>query len=231
MGPLYKFDSVPGEDAQRVYSFVLNAGDCRLLQVASRAEKDFVIDLALGRSVCKTGSVEFVQGERRSRQHAVPPKKERRHNRQPMPVIWRQLTSSHAASVAWVAAHGGLISNLKVWENITLPLWYSSRRDIDATEKNLVYWLEVMGLQHEMFADFLAAPPYRLEMWQRKFAGLLRALLQSSKVMVVDAALFEEVELSLVNRWVAALDAYATQGCAVLVVADKAMALSWEKIE
>ncbi len=231
MGPLYKFDSVQSEDGQQVYSFVLNAGQIRLLQVASRAEKDAVIDLALGRLVCNNGSIEFAQGERRHRQQAVPTGQERRHNSQPLPVIWRKLMPGLASNVAWVAAQGGLISNLKVWENITLPLWYASRRDVDATEKELVYWLEIMGLPHDMFAEFMAAPPYRLEMWQRKFAGLLRALLHPAKVMVVDATVFEEVEQSLVNRWAAALDAYAAQSRTVLVVSDKAMALPWEKIE
>jgi len=59
----------------------------------------------------------------------------------------------------------------------------------------------------------------------------LRALVQMPKVLVVDAVVFEDVNEHFAQSWVTALEAYATQGHAVLVMADKATTLPWEKIE
>lgn len=202
-----------------------------MLQLSSKAEKEAMLDFAIGESLAEEGSVEIVQGDRRRNARAAVPQEERRRNKAPVPVIWQSLRSSRAGGVAWVAAHGGLISNLKVWENITLPLWYHASRDAGETERNLTYWLGVMGLEQEMFAEFMAAPPYRLEPWQRKFAGLLRALVQAPKVLVIDAVVFEEVQARLTSRWITALEAYAAQGHAVLLMADKATTLPWEQIK
>jgi ABC-type transporter Mla maintaining outer membrane lipid asymmetry ATPase subunit MlaF len=133
--------------------------------------------------------------------------------------------------VGWVAANGGLISNLKIWENVTLPLWYHARREVIETEQSVMHWLGVLGLEQDAFAEFMAAPPYSTELWQRKLAGLLRALVQIPRVLVVDAFVFEDIKARLASSWISALEDYAAQGHAVLVIADKATALPWEKIE
>jgi ABC-type lipoprotein export system ATPase subunit len=131
--------------------------------------------------------------------------------------------------VAWAAANGGLISNLKIWENVTLPLWYHAGRDAVETEHSVKHWLDVLGLEQHEFADFMVAQPYSVEPWQRTLAGLLRALLQMSPVLVADAALFEEVSARLAGCWIKALEFYAAEGRAVLVIADKATNLPWKK--
>lgn len=220
------------EDSGRSYSFTLHSGEARLLQLSSKAEKDVMIDMAIGESVCVAGSVEIVQGDRRrNKAAAINLPEERRRNNEPAPVIWQPVAESRPGRVGWVAGNGGLISNLKVWENVTLPLWYHARRDAFETEQGVVQWLGVTGLDPDAFAEFMAAPPFRLEPWQRKLAGLLRALVQMPRVLVVDAVLFEDVNARLASRWKAALDAYASQGRTVLVMADKATTLSWGKIE
>jgi phospholipid/cholesterol/gamma-HCH transport system ATP-binding protein len=133
--------------------------------------------------------------------------------------------------VAWVAGNGGLISNLKVWENVTLPLWHFFRHDVVAAEQRVVHWLGALGMAQEAFAEFMAAPPSGLEPWQRKLAGLLRALVQQPQVLVVDAQLFDDVELHLTACWQAALATCAAQGSAILVITDKETMLPWAKIE
>jgi ABC-type ATPase involved in cell division len=77
----------------------------------------------------------------------------------------------------------------------------------------------------------MAAPPFALEPWQRKLAGLLRALVQMPRVLVVDAVVFEDVNARMAQSWISALEAYAAQGRAVLVLTDKATVLPWQKIE
>lgn len=231
MGELFRSIDARCETSDRAHTFTLGAGDRRLMQLSSKDEKNAMIDCAIGDMACAAGSIEVVQGERRHKIKSIIGKfGERRHNSGPMPLIWQPVSSSQPGRVAWVAAHGGLISNLRIWENVTLPLWYHAGRDAVETEQRVKHWLGMLGLEQEEFAGFMAAQPHGVEAWQRKLAGLLRALLQMSPVLVVDAALFEDVSAHLAGCWIAALESCAAEGRAVLVIADKATMLSWERI-
>ncbi|TAJ79490.1 MAG: hypothetical protein EPO42_06105 [Gallionellaceae bacterium] len=231
MNALFRFNDVRCAGAGRPYSFTLHAGEMRLLQLASKAEKDAMIDCALGETLCEEGGIEIVQGDRRRGNAAAGGQEDRRRNSGPAPIIWQPLRASRPGRVGWVAGHGGLISNLKIWENVTLPLWYHAQREATATEQNVAYWLDMLGMEQDACAEFMAAPPYSVEPWQRKLAGLLRALVQMPRVLVVDAALFEDVKARVARNWMKALEEYAARGRTVLVIADKATTLPWEKIE
>ncbi len=231
MGALFRFVDVRCAASDRAYGFTLHAGETRQLQLVSRQDKDAVLDAATGAAVCASGSIEIVQGERRQRKVAIGKLAERRHNSGPLPLIWQAVSECRPGRVAWVAADGGLISNLRIWENVTLPLWYHTRRDFTATEQSVSHWLGVLGMEQGEFAAFMAAPPHGVDPWQRKLAGLLRAVLQQSPVLVVDGALFDDVRTRLANCWMAALAACANEGRAVLVISDKATSLTWDKIE
>ncbi len=231
MTALFRFLDVRCEGAERAYSFTLSSGEIRLLQLASKAEKDVMIDCAIGETVCGEGSIEIVQGDRRRGNAAAAVPEDRRRNNEPVPVIWQALGASRPGRVGWVAGHGGLISNLKIWENVTLPLWYHAQRDAPETEQGVAYWLGMLGMEQAAWTEFMAAPPYSVEPWQRKLAGLLRALVQMPRVLVVDAVLFEDIKARVARNWMTALEGYAAQGRTVLVIADKATTLPWEKIE
>ena len=233
MNALFRFVGVRCEGSDRAYSFTLHAGETRLLQLASKAEKDAMMDLVTGETTDGEGSIEIAQGDRRHNNVAmIAQQEERRRSNEPIPKIWQALRESRSGRVGWVAANGGLISNLKIWENVTLPLWYHTQCGVGETEQRLTYWLGVLGLgQEDVAEEFMSAPPYRLEPWQRKLAGLLRALVQMPRVLVVDAVLFEDIKARVAQNWMTALEEYAAQGRTVLVMADKATTLSWEKIE
>lgn len=232
MTELYRFIGVSCEGADRAYSFTLHSGETRLLQLSSKIVKDAMIDLAIGETLCREGGIEIVQGDRRHHNKALSGSQgERRRSNQTVPMIWKTLSASRPGRVGWVAANGGLISNLKVWENITLPLWYHSRREAAESEQRVRDWCKVLGVEPDALAEFMAAAPASIEPWQRKLAGLLRALVQMPRVLVVDAVVFEDVKARLASCWIAALEAYAAQGRTVLVIADKATTLPWEKIE
>ena len=230
MSALFRFVEVRCKGSDRAYAFTLHAGEMRLLQLASGAEKDALIDSAIGVTLCAEGDIEIVQGERRYKKIAVKAQLgERRHHNEPLPTIWQPVhTRRH---VAWVAADGGLISNLRIWENVTLPLWYHARREVMETEQSIKHSLGVLGMEQDEFGEFMVALPDSIESWQRKLAGLLRALLQMSPVLVVDGALFDDVEARLANCWISALESYAAGGRAVLVMTDKATTLPWKQIE
>ena len=65
MTALFRFLDVRGEGSDRAHSFTLHSGETRLLQLSSKAEKDAMIDLAIGETVCGEGTIEIVQGDRR----------------------------------------------------------------------------------------------------------------------------------------------------------------------
>lgn len=233
MTELYKFTGVHLENSERILSFVLSTGEARLLQLSSKVEKDEVLNLATGVVDCETGLIEIIVGDRRreNRKKLGEHGERRRSEESRPPAAWQALRVSRPGRVGWVAGSGGLISNLKIWENVTLPLWYHSAYEEVETEKNLIYWLNLLGVEENTFPELMAALPHNLEPWQRKLAGLLRALLQMPRVLVVDAMLFEDVKARIAQKWITALDAYAVQGRTVLVVSDKATTLPWKKIE
>ncbi len=232
MTAIYRFLQVRCAESERAYSFTLHSGDIRILQLSGKAEKDAIIDFAVGETICDEGSIEIMLGERRqAREGHSLFQQERRLSKQPAPELWGLIQVSRLGRVGWVAGNGGLISNLKVWENVTLPLWYHFKRDATETEKSVEHWLTMLGLEPAAFAAFMAAPPFAIEPWQRKLAGLLRGLVQMPRVLVVDSGVFEDVSDVLAQNWVSALEAYASQGRAVLVLADKASILPWEKIK
>ncbi len=232
MTALYRFLEVRCKDSAHAYTFTLHSGDTRLLQLSGKAEKEAIIEFAVSETLCDEGSIEITLEDRRHahKEHS-PFEMERRQSKQSASEVWGLLQDSRLGRVGWVAANGGLISNLKVWENVTLPLWYHSRHDVAETEKNVQYWLTKLGLEPSFFAEFMAAPPFGIELWQRKLAGLLRGLLLMPRILVVDAGLFEDINTCLAQNWISALDEYASHGGAVLVLADKATLLPWEKIK
>lgn len=189
-----------------------------------------MIDLATGAMDCQEGMIEIVQDDS-GHNAAIGQTTDSGRNTEPVPTIWQPLSESQPGRVGWVAENGGLISNLKIWENVTLPLWYHSRHEVTETEQRVMHWLGVLEFEPDACAEFMAALPYSIEPWQRKLAGLLRAFVQMPQVLVVDADLFDDVKARLQLSWITALEAYAAQGNSVLVMADKATTLPWTMIE
>lgn len=232
MRELFRLTEVHSAELEHHYHFELHSTEIRVLEFASKAEKDALMDLVLGVVPCRQGRIEIVQGERRlHRAEYVSPQEERRRKNQPIPLAWLPIHIARAGRVGWVSGSSGLISNLKVWENVTLPLWYHARHDVQEAERRVSHWLERLGIVSAEFADFMASPPANLQPWQRKLAGLLRALVQHPQLLVIDVMLFDDIRPELFERWQQVLDHYAEQGGAVLVFSDKATALPWQRIE
>ena len=113
--------------------------------------------------------------------------------------------------IGWIPSNGGLIGNLKVWENITLPLWYHHKRTPLATEKVLDGWLHILEPEKTEWAEFMARPSARLGIRDRKLVGLLRGLVLAPRMLVVDAELFNEVDQAACNSWKAALEKFVKE--------------------
>lgn len=187
-------------------SFVLKSGEVRTVACAGRDEKVTVLDLAVGERLPEQGAV-TLDGHALD---AMPP-----------------------GSIGWVADNGGLISNLKVWENVTLPLWYHGRRRPAEVEEKIARWLAVLGVKSEAMAGFMASPPGLLALMERKRAGLLRGLVQAPRVLVVDGALFNNLPKDTRGTWISALDTLASgdeNGSVLVVVQEQDVALPWQTI-
>ncbi len=71
-----------------------------------------------------------------------------------------------------VYANGGLISNLKIWENVILPLSYMNQFTTAEIEKRGVAVLERLG-----YSGKLMQLPGLTPFYQKKIAGFARAML------------------------------------------------------
>jgi len=202
---LLQFKNVAVDMASTV-SFSVEAGETLVLKVSSEEAKAEVIDMALGELIPAHGEI-LVHGQ--------------------------SLEASRPGNIGWIPAGGGLISNLKTWENITLPLWYHGRRQSLATEETVARWLLELELDKQEWEKFMASPTAHLKQGERKLAGLLRGLIQAPEVLVIDAGLFDEVETDRSYIWIKVLEKFVREadGRAVLVVASAATLLPWKIIE
>jgi ABC-type transporter Mla maintaining outer membrane lipid asymmetry ATPase subunit MlaF len=78
-----------------------------------------------------------------------------------------------------VPSHGGLVSNLKLWENITLPLVYHSGGVTAEEERTARDCLERLG-----YSGGLMAMPAHLSPQDRRSAALARMILTQPKIIL-----------------------------------------------
>lgn len=79
---------------------------------------------------------------------------------------------------------GGFVSNLKVWENILLPLWYHGDEVAERREEEVLALLGRLGMEPARVAGFLAAMPASLPTRERRLLGVVRAMLPDAEVMI-----------------------------------------------
>lgn len=202
---LLKFDQVTVEPLGRI-SAGLAAGEMRVLQAPTAEAKIQLIELVVGEQLPAQGSL-LLQG--------IP------------------VAAVKPGTIGWVPANGGLISNLKAWENVTLPRWYHGKRQVSDMESAAAAWLGELGMANSEWERFMASPAARLSPLERKLAGLLRGLLLEPTLLVLDASLFDEVESERARAWIAALEKFvrAAEPRAVLAVAHAATPLPWTRLE
>jgi len=95
----------------------------------------------------------------------------------------------HRCRTAIVPANGGLISNLKLWENLTLPLQYHRDGATPEEERRAQEYLETFG-----YHGNLMALPAHLSHHEKRIVALARAFLCNPRI-VVYCDCFEGVSL------------------------------------
>lgn len=205
MVPLLQFSQVACVEIASL-SFSLASGEARVLELPDEAAKLAAIDLALGERNPEAGDIRFAG---------------------------RPLEEAESGRIGWVGPGGGLISNLKTWENVTLPLWYHGHAPKAGVNASIARWLTALGKEKESWEDFMARPPALLNPLERKLAGLLRGMVQAPLLLVIDADLFAGVDRATLQAWTAGLEAFMQEDSArgMLVVSHGAASLPWKKIE
>lgn len=84
---------------------------------------------------------------------------------------------------ALLAVDGGLLSNLKVDENVLLPLSYHGG-DTHEQESRVLELFALCGLDEQQTRSILHRLPHQLTAQQKRAAGFVRALLVQTEVMV-----------------------------------------------
>lgn len=91
--------------------------------------------------------------------------------------------------VGAVLKDGGLISNLKVWENIALPAWYHTGKkpeDEDMEERAIQKFKEA-GIEVSYLKELMGKLPGPLPLHEKRIIGLVRAMLMEPELMIYDS--------------------------------------------
>lgn len=149
------------------FSCEIPAGCSALIVTSREAESSMLTKLITGLSTPSRGAV-MVDSQEIARLEA-----EQLHD-------FRQ-------QIGIVPSNGGLISNLKVWENITLPLLYHSGGVTPEDEQTGLAYLETLG-----YSGNVMALPGHLSLHDKRKIALVRALLSKPRIMLY-CSCFEEV--------------------------------------
>ncbi|MDO8991360.1 MAG: hypothetical protein Q7U91_17175 [Sideroxyarcus sp.] len=90
--------------------------------------------------------------------------------------------------VVIVPHNGGLVSNLRVWENIILPVQYHGIEVAGKLEDNVVQLLVQCGLEDEIaVSGLLLKLPDQLTLYEKRLVGFVRAMLMSPELIIYDS--------------------------------------------
>jgi predicted ABC-type transport system involved in lysophospholipase L1 biosynthesis ATPase subunit len=88
--------------------------------------------------------------------------------------------------VGVVPAHGGLISNLKAWENLLLPAWYHRGLTAEQAERPVAEILDQLGPGEAGLKQRMGELPGQLSLYERRVVALVRAMLMEPDILIYD---------------------------------------------
>ena len=86
---------------------------------------------------------------------------------------------SFRQQIGVVPSNGGLVSNLKFWENITLPLMYHSGAVTSEDEKIALDYLARLG-----YSGNIMAMPAHLTLYEKRMAAMVRVFLRQPRLVL-----------------------------------------------
>lgn len=159
MPPIISFRDVFYPNLFEGFSCDIEAGSSALIVTAREDESTAVTRLLTGLSFPGRGSI-LVDGQ------------------EPAGLGQAELCSLRQ-KVGVVPSNGGLVSNLKFWENITLPLMYHAGGVTDEDEKNGLDYLARLG-----YSGSIMALPAHLTQFERRMAAMVRVFLRQPRIVL-----------------------------------------------
>lgn len=91
------------------------------------------------------------------------------------------------SSIVW--EDGGSISNLNVWENITLPACYHTGKKPEELEESIINLYKQMGGEPSYLLKNRGKFFGQLPVYERKLLGIIRAMLMEPELIIYDSLL------------------------------------------
>lgn len=101
--------------------------------------------------------------------------------------------------VGMVWRDGGLISNLKVWENIILPLKYHTGKIAQKIEKRIIELFSEIGMDTTNLTEYMGKLPGPLPRHEKMFINILRAMLMEPDLIIYDS-IFAGLNPEMIER-------------------------------
>lgn len=152
----------------REVSFSIGAGVACKLVTESDLDRDLVLHLLLGNAQAERGEVALF-GEALSEVTEA-----------------RALALFSRMGIVW--SGGGLISNLKVWENIQLPVAYHRGWEPAACEARALELLSRLGVDEDLVPGHLQSLPGALPVQTQRLLGCARAALMDPEIVIYESA-------------------------------------------
>jgi len=100
-----------------------------------------------------------------------------------------ELRDAAESNVAIAFEDGGLLQSLDAWQNTLLPVAYHAAHEVDVAVRRAHAIFAALGRRP---AEFIGRPGNSLSLYDRRFAGFVRAMLVEPELLVLDR-LFEEL--------------------------------------
>jgi phospholipid/cholesterol/gamma-HCH transport system ATP-binding protein len=159
MSHIISFRDVSYLDFLEGFSCDIEAG-CSALIVTSRVEESFALTRLITGLACPTRGSILIDG-------------------QDVAGLGKADLYSLRRQIGVVPSNGGLISNLKLWENITLPLMYHSGGITPEEEKNALEYLEQLG-----YSGNIMALPAHLSPYEKMVTALVRMFIGQPRLLL-----------------------------------------------
>ena len=104
-----------------------------------------------------------------------------------------------------VSFHGGLVSNLKMWENIFLPYYYHTGRSKPSDDELAINYLNTLNCSGKQMAF-----PAHLSLYEKRVAAFTRAAIMQPDIMIY-CNTFERISKPEQIRLASVLDEFHTE--------------------
>ena len=154
-----QFQDVTADGHKECYSFAVPYGSFSSLISTRQVESDRIVQLALGLLKYSTGTILTINEN--------------------VAALTTEELNKLRMRISVVFPSGGLISNLKAWENLLLPLEYHSKLSPALIHERGLTMLERVGYNGE-----LLALPGHMSLYEKRLVGVARGMISDPELIL-----------------------------------------------